>query len=151
MADAKLVRNWDEQRLTASAAVGVGEIWQMADGSAGYYDRLAGNVTNPVISGGSGDSVIFRTSGHATVTKTTGIVILDGGRVYWDHSANAAHFEKVNDRDFYIGRAVGDSASADASMVVNLNVDPNYDIDLVRDPYQSVVTGTQAEIGRAHV
>jgi hypothetical protein len=49
----------------------------------------------------------------------------------------------VNDRDFYIGRAVGDAASADASMVVNLNVDPNYDIDLVRDPYQSVVTGTQ--------
>lgn len=143
MPDARLVRNWDEQLLTAAAAVAIGEIWQMADGRAAYYERLAGNITNPNVAAGSGDQIVLRTSGKVTVTKTTGMVILDGGRVFWDHSANSASYKKVNDRDFYIGRAVGDSASSDATLVVDLNADCRYDIDIDRDPHQTVIVGTQ--------
>ena len=69
MPDARVVRDWDEQRITATAAVAIGEIWQMADGSAGYYERLAGNTTNPIVAGSSGESTIFRTSGKVTVTE----------------------------------------------------------------------------------
>ncbi len=143
MADATIVRDWDERRVTAGAAVAIGEVWQLADGSAAYYERLAGNTTNPVVAGSSGDSVVFKSSGQVTVTKATSIVILDGGRVYWDHSANSATYKKVSDRDFYIGRAVGDAATADASLVVNLNANPPDDIDLSRDAFTTVYTGTQ--------
>jgi 16S rRNA G966 N2-methylase RsmD len=54
---------------------------------------------------------------------------LDGGRAYWDHSANAVTFEKVNDRDFYVGRVVGDATSASTTCNVNFNIDPPYDMD----------------------
>jgi predicted RecA/RadA family phage recombinase len=140
VADAVKVREWDEQRITAAAAVALGEIWQMADGAAAYYERVGGGAA---VAGGSGDTVDFRTSGKATVTKVTGVVILAGGRVYWDHSANNATYRKVNDRDFYIGRAVQDAASADASIIVDLNADPPYDLDLARDPFATVTVGTQ--------
>ena len=133
MADAVYVRAWDLQQITAAASVGIGELWQLADGSAAYFERLAGTTSNPVIPGSSGDRVQFRTRDKVTIPKTTSLVILDGGRVYWDHSANAAHYKKVNDRDFYVGRAVGDAASADAFIVVDLNADPAYDIDVARD------------------
>lgn len=138
MADATLVRVWDEHFFTLDASVGVGEIYQLPDGRAGYYSGSA--------AANSGTQATFRTSGKVTVTKATGVVILPGGRVYWDHSANNATYKKVNDRDFYIGRAVGplDAGSADATLVVDLNVDPPYDIDLLRDGYASVPVGTQA-------
>lgn len=142
MADAVFVREWYEQRLTAAAAVGVGEVWQTADGKAAVYDRLAGLSTNPAVSGASGEAVKFVTAGKFTMPLTASIVILDGGRVYWDHSANACHFKKVNDRDFYLGRAVGDSSGG--SVVVDLNSDPRPDIDLLRDAVLSVPVGTQA-------
>lgn len=139
MADARFVRFWDEQLVTTQAAVGSGEIWQHADGRAVVYEDIN--------AAGSGDRVVFKASGHHTITKTAGVVILDGGRVYWDHSANAATFRKVNDRDFYIGRAVGDAASADVTVVVNLNVDPPYDLDVARDPHLTAIVGTQVLTG----
>jgi hypothetical protein len=67
--------------------------------------------------------------------------------VYWDHSARKAHYKKVNDRDFYIGRAIGNSASADTEMTVNFNVDPEYDIDMNRDAFTSTPVGTAAAGG----
>jgi hypothetical protein len=76
--------------------------------------------------------------------KTASVVLLDGQRAYWDYSALAVTFRKVNDRDFYLGRIVGDCASADTTCVVNLNVDPAYDIDIHTSPFLSVPTGTQA-------
>lgn len=124
----------DNITLTAEAAYTGGEVAQLADGRAGVYPR-------DVASGALG---VAETEGQFTVAKTTSMVFLDGGRVYWDHSANKAHFKKVSDRDFYIGRAVGDAASAATTMVVNLNVNPPYDLDIVRDPYTSVLVGTAA-------
>ncbi len=139
MADASYVRSRDDVRVTAAAAVASGECWQLADGRAAVYSGLNAAA--------SGDRTNFTTTGQFTFTKTASVVLLDGGRAYWDHSANAVTFRKVNDRDFYLGRLVGDAASADTTCVVNLNVNPPYDIDLLRDGALSVATGTVAAGG----
>lgn len=142
MADAIKVRESNEHRLTLAASVAVGDIWQMASGKAAVAIRKAG-TTGGAIAGSTGEQYDFHTDGKWTVTKATGIVLLDGGRVYWDHSANQATYRKVNDRDFYIGRVVGDAATADATVVVDLNADPAYDWDVTRDPFRTVIVGTQ--------
>lgn len=107
--------------LVLAAAGESGQVVQLADGRAGY---IAG-LKNPA----SGDRVAVQTEGIVTVIKTASIVILDGGRVYWDHSANKAHFKPVNDRDFFLGTAYGDASSASTSMKVMLNKMPQYVID----------------------
>jgi predicted RecA/RadA family phage recombinase len=119
---------------TPEAAAAGGEVVQIRDGRAAVVpvDLAAGQK------GAAQADGVYR------VPKTAGIAVLDGGRVYWDHSANAAHFKKVNDRDFYLGRAVGDAAAADTTMLVAFDVDPPYDIDLLRDGYLTVPVGTQA-------
>jgi len=134
MADAQTVRERHDIRKTAQAAISTGEIQAMSDGRAAVYTGLNAAA--------SGDSTNWNTSGQFVVSKTSGIVILDGGPVYWDHSANAAHFKKVNDEDFFLGSAVGDAASTDTTMTVNLNVEPRYLIDVARDPIDSVIVKT---------
>lgn len=116
----------DADRVTA-------EVIQIADGRAGV-------MVHDVLSGVKG---AVQTEGVFLVLKTTSMVILDGGRVYWDHSANKAHYASVSDRDFYLGTAVGDAASADTTMYVNINTHPQYKLDLLRDPYLTSPTGTQ--------
>lgn len=142
MADASLVRGQNDLRVTALAAVAAGEVWQMKDGRA---------AVNPSSSGSSsGDRVSFRTSDQWTFPKSTGFVGLDGGRAYWDYSANAVSFRKVNDRDFYLGRFVGDSASIDTTCVVNINVDPAYDLDAKGGSFFSTLLGTAAAGGLSY-
>ena len=136
MADATLLRGLSEIRKTNAAAVASGEIHQLTDGRAGVYTGLNAS--------GLGDVSNWTTFGQFTVTKTASVVIVDGGEVWWDHSANAATFRKVSDRDFYLGRAIGDAASAATTVVVDLNVLPRADIDLARDGFQSVLVGTAA-------
>jgi len=139
MPDALYLRPREDNRITAVAAIAAGEVRQLADGRAAVFTGLNGAA--------SGDRVNFTDTGKFTLTKTSGIVLLDGGRAYWDHSANAVHFKKVNDRDFYLGRVVGDAASADTVCVVDFNVDPQDTIDLLRDGVLSVATGTVAAGG----
>lgn len=139
MADANYVRGDSDYRVTLAAAASAGEVRQLANGLAAVMQGLN--------AGASGDQRSFKTEGQFSLTKATGVVLLDGGRAYWDHSANAVTFKKVNDRDFYLGRVVGDAASADAECVVNLNVDPKPQIDLLRDGALSVATGTAAAGG----
>lgn len=139
MSDATFVRSRDNNKVTLAAAAAAGEVRQLADGRAAVLEGLNAAA--------SGDVRTFVTTGKFTMTKTSGVVLLDGGRAYWDHSANAVTFRKVNDRDFYLGRIVGDAASADTECVVDLNVDPPYDIDLLRDGALSVATGTAAAGG----
>jgi len=122
MGDALLTRERHEIRKTAAAAVASGEIHQTPDGNAGYYSGLEAAATN--------DPINMATDGQVVVPKTASVAILDGGKVYWDHSANAANFKPVIDRDFYIGTAVGDAAAADTTMTVNLNVEPVYAVEL---------------------
>jgi predicted RecA/RadA family phage recombinase len=139
VADAVYVRDGNEWRQTADAAVSVREVWQLSDGRAAVY---AGRDT-----GGSGTKQDFTTDGHYTMPKASGFVGISGSKAYWDHSANNVSFRKVNDRDFYLGTFVGDTASGDASCVVNLNNLPRRDIVLSRDGFKSVLVGTPAAGG----
>jgi len=91
----------------------------------------------------SGNYFDMRTDGTWQFVKTAGFVALKGNRAYWDHSANAVNYKKVNDRDFYIGRFAEDASSAATSCTVELNEDPPYDLDIARDPTATVYVGTQ--------
>jgi predicted RecA/RadA family phage recombinase len=139
VADASRQRAGGTYNVTLAAAAAVGEVRQLPNGLAGWYRQTA--------AGSSGETKPYETNGFFTVTKVAGVVLLDGGRVYWDHSANNATYKKVGDRDFYIGRAVGDAASADTTCSVALNIDPPYDVDIDRDPCLSVLVGTPAAGG----
>lgn len=120
--------------LTAAAAYSAGEVIQLADGRAAV-------VPVDIASGARGNA---SATGIYRLPKTASIALLAGGRVFWDHSENKAHFKKVNDRDFYVGRVAWDAAESDSYVFVELNVDPPYDIDLLRHGCLSVPTGTKA-------
>ena len=136
VAEGTMLRERHDMRETTTLAGVVGEMRQMRDGRAGLLQALEA----PAV----GDGTAYQTTGQVTVQKTATMVILDGGPVFWDHSANKAHYKKVNDRDFFIGSAVGDAASADTTMVVNLNVKPAYLLDIAGDPIDSVAVANGA-------
>lgn len=119
---------------TPDAALTGGEVIQMADGRAGI---------TPVDIAASALGAV-RTEGVFIVAKTADIYFIDGAPVYWDHSANKAYFKSVSDRDFFLGTAVGDATEASTTMYVNLNVKPEYKLDLARDAYLTAPVGTQA-------
>ncbi len=121
----------------ADAAYTAGDIIQLPDGRAGQV----------TVTCESGKTVGVRVKGILeNVTKTSGFVAKKGNRAYWDVSAGAVNYKKVNDRDFYLGRfaAEGTNAGTDTTCAVTLNINPKPDIDLLRDGYISVPTGTQA-------
>lgn len=132
MADATRVQNEHRERVinSAAAAVAAGELWQLPDGRAAVY--CGANAA------ASGDAAGFDTEGVFKLTKTTSVVILDGQDVYWDHSANAATYWPSNDRDFWIGTAVGDAASSATTILVNLNVRNQPIIDLHESAFEHV-------------
>lgn len=138
MPEATFVRNAEQYPVLLESAAGSGQLSQMKDGRAGYY-RSANNV-----GASSADNVLFTTEGTVTLPKTNGVVLLDGGEAYWDHSANTITFRPANDRDFYAGTIVGDFSSGDANCQVNLNVRPSWLIDLARDPFETIIVGTRA-------
>lgn len=128
------VQDGESVDYTPAVAVAAGDIVQISDGRAAYSPDAIAAAQKGAVS----------VCGFVTIAKTASIVILDGGRVYFDFSANKAHYMKVNDQDFYVGRAVGDSIGTATTVVVALNVNPPYDVDMVRDGFLSVPTGTQA-------
>lgn len=138
-AEAEYLRGDEFFRKKVAAAVAAGEVHQQAGGYATYKSGLGALVAN--------DYGNFTACGQVTMPKTTSMVLLDGGRAYWDHSANKVHFKAVSDRDFYLGRVVGDCAAADTTCVVNLNADPSYEIDLRRDSFTTALAGTAAAGG----
>lgn len=138
MPEATFVRNFDKVPVTLEAAQGSGELIQLKSGRAAYY-RSANNV-----GASQGDTIEETTSGTVTLPKTNGVVMLDGGEAFWDHSASAITYKPANDRDFFVGTIVGDYSSGDANCQVNLNVRPSWLIDFNRDPFDTVCTGTQA-------
>jgi predicted RecA/RadA family phage recombinase len=134
MSDAVLVCGKHEMQDIATATIGAGEIQQMNDGRAGVRTGLTSKA--------SGDPVGFVTEGQFTVPKTASIVIVDGQPVFWDHSANTATYAPASDKDYFLGSAVGDAAGSASTLVVNLNVQPAYKIDLTRDEFLTVVVKT---------
>lgn len=117
---------------TPAAAVTAGTPVQLPDGRVGV-------PANDIAAGRKG---AVRTCGVFKIAKTTGIVLLDGGKAFLDHSAQEATYRKNNDRDFYLGTVVGDAASADTTVMVAINVEPRYLIDVARDPIDSVLVLT---------
>ncbi|GIW81488.1 MAG: hypothetical protein KatS3mg105_3295 [Gemmatales bacterium] len=123
MAEATILRERHDMRLTAAAAIASGEVYQLPDGRAGVYCGL--NAAS------SGDRVKFATSGQFTVAKASNVEVIDGAPLWWDHSANAATpVPQFGSRDFFIGSAVGDAAASASTCVVNLNVKPEYIVDI---------------------
>lgn len=139
MADGVFVREGGLATPLSAAAVAIGEVWQLGDGRAYVHESLTPADSNARIR--------MRADGVWTLQKATGVVLLDGARAYWDHSANNITYTKTNDRDFYVGRVTGDAGSADNSVQVELNVDPPYDITLQRDAFNTTYTGTRSLTG----
>lgn len=104
--------------ITADASFSDGDILQVADGRAGV---VRGNYTT-----GQLMSVEVTEGVIVTVPKTTTMVVLDGTQMYWDASANKSHLLQRNDKDFALGTAVGDAASAATTHKVALNRKPRY-------------------------
>lgn len=133
--DGRMVRDAGMEYVLAAATIAPYEIQQAPSGKCGIHDNA--------VSVSSGNYYYLRTAGHATCTKTNGFNALKGNRAYWDHSANAVNYKKVNDRDFYMGRFAEDATNAALSCVVDLNADPPYDLDVARDPFDTTYVGTQ--------
>lgn len=134
MAEANFVQDGDSIDYTPVVAVTAGELIQLSDGRAGYAaTAIAAGVLGAI-----------RVKGVVELTKTASICFLDGGKVYWDASAGKAHFKQVNDRDYYVGMVVGDTAGSASVVRVNLNVFQRTKVDLARDSYASVLVGTAA-------
>jgi predicted RecA/RadA family phage recombinase len=136
MAEALLTKDNDVVDVTTpSAGYSSGEVIQLTDGRAAVVQGLKALV--------SGDSAGLKTSGQVTVAKTASVVILKGAPVYWDRSANTATpLRAAAGADFFLGTALEDAASAAATVLVDLNVQPAYTIDLFRDPADTVIVLT---------
>lgn len=132
MADAIYDDLRHERVMTAEAALAAGALVQLPDGRAAVYQGANAAA--------AGDDVTYKTDGCHLVAKTAGVVLLDGQEVFWDHSAGAITFKRVNDRDFSIGTMRGDAASAATTGYVNLNVKPEYVILLGRDAFTAEAT-----------
>lgn len=81
----------------ADATYSAGDVIQLRDGRAGVVS----------VDCVSGDTVGVDVGGIFEVEKTTSMVILMGSKLFWDHSADKCHLLHGNDRDFYLGMAVG--------------------------------------------
>ena len=133
MADATLKHDGRLYSHVPAVSLTEGEIHQLKDGRAAV-------AYTSITAGDPGESYV---EGTFRIAKTASMVILEGGAVYWDHSANAAHYKKVNDRDFYVGTAAEDATTTSTNILVSLNNQCRWDIDIDRDGFLSVPVGTQ--------
>lgn len=135
MADAIISKDVDTITVvTPTAGYAAGEIIQLADGRAAFVLGMVARV--------AGDQAALQPSGQVTAAKTASVVILKGAPLYWDRSANTVTpLKAVAGADFFIGSAVADAAAADTTVVVDLNVEPNYTIDIFRDMTDTVNVG----------
>lgn len=131
---ASVVQDGETIDWVADAAYSSGDVIQVPDGRAGVVtvDCVSGAVVGVAVEG------VYK------VLKTASMVLLKGGRAYWDASADKAHYRTVNDQDFYLGRVLADATSAATTCLVALNVHVRYDIDATYSPGLSVPVGTAA-------
>lgn len=134
---AQYIQAGDVMDYTPVAALNAGDVIQLPDGRAAVVvgDIAAGKLGSVAVGG------VWR------LDKTTSMVLLAGGRVYWDDSASKAHYKTVNDKDFYVGTAVADATSAATYVDVYLNKQQQNTIDALNGPSLSVATGTAAAGG----
>lgn len=137
--EAIMLRDQDAGVLkTVTAATASGEVHCLPNGRAGVHAALNAAAAN--------DKCRFHDKEDAyTVTKKSGEVWLAGAPIWWDHSANAATCVPpltTGDKDFYLGCAVEDVASATTTGAVHLNKQPEYIIDFHRDGGDTAVVLT---------
>lgn len=120
MAEANYLQDGLMIDWTPTAALAAGQIIQLPDGRAAFAPTaIAAGVQGAV-----------QVGGICQVTKTASMVMLKGSRVYWDHSANAAHLLQVNDRDFFLGTVQDTAASAATTVNVDLNCKVPYTVSI---------------------
>lgn len=96
-----------------------GEVLLLPDGRAGYYRGGIAAV--------AGATASLQVCGRVTLAKTASVVVLPGGRVYWDRSANTATpLQAAAGADFFVGVSPDGAASAATTIEVDLNVKPKY-------------------------
>jgi len=133
MSDAILYQEGDDTLdYTAIAAVTGGQVVQLADGRAGVIPT---DLEAAALGSAS-------TEGIYTVDKAINLVWVDGMEIWWDHSANAAVLFPANDKDFYLGAAYGDATAAATTGKVQLNVRPQYLIDLQTGAFETLIVKT---------
>lgn len=120
MAEANYVQPGDMIDYTPLAAVTAGTVLQLQDGRAAF-------APTAIAAGALGS---LQVCGIVEVAKTASMVVLPGSKMFWDHSANAAHLLHRNDKDFYLGVAQSDATSAATTVKVALNVEPIYTVGL---------------------
>jgi len=128
-----------EIQLTATAAHAAGEVIQIPDGRAAIVGALSAVAI--------GDKFLAYTQGRFSVAKTASVVILDGAKVYWDRSASKASYKAdVAQGDFYLGTAVGDAASADTEMTVDINAEQQNLIEFGKGGWDTVAVKTAGTV-----
>ena len=137
MSEANYSRDPDKFKLLLAATADAYVVWQLPSGEAAFLDRSS--------AGSSGSyAEDFRTRGKVNLAKATGIVLLPGQEVYWDHSANNVTFWRVDDRDFLVGTVTDGATSAATTVEVDLNKWQRFVVDINNDPTLSTIIGTQA-------
>lgn len=121
--------------ITAPAAGAGGQVIQLADGRAGVVSGA--DASSDAYA--SGDLITVYTSGRFSVLRTASINLLAGGRAYWDRSANTATFTNASG-DYFMGRVVEDSLAAASLVIVDLNVEPSYQIELHKGQWNNTNT-----------
>ncbi len=136
-AEATLYRDSSPETVTwqATEAYSAGQVVQVPDGRVGVIAGLQAIA--------AGEVAVAYVAGQFTLAKTSGVVILKGGKVFWDRSANAATpLRAAAGADFYAGVAMEDAASTATTVVVDLNVLPHYLFDFHRDPCDTTIVKT---------
>jgi len=112
-----------------------GQVVQYTDGRAAIVAGLRALA--------AGEPAALHVKGHHTVQKASGVVILKGGKVFFDISENVCTpLQAFGTGDFYMGVALHDAASTDTEVAIALNVHPSYLIDLHRDAFETIVVKT---------
>jgi predicted RecA/RadA family phage recombinase len=122
------------------ADITAGEVVQLRSGLAAVFPTAVDFDTAQ-----TGGAIV---EGVVRLDKTANIVLPEGVRVFWDHSANTATYVAANDRDFFVGIAAADAAGSDSYVDVILNRQPVYTIDVSTQPFTTATTGT-AVVGEA--
>lgn len=125
---------WAERSRTATTALVSGQVIQFPDGRAGVATALAG------VDAGQPAAIVAH--GQYDATKHT-VEFLDGDPVYWDAANNRADHEGSG--RFFLGAAIGDAAASATRVRVDLNVAPQWAIDIsAGDQFPAAATGAGA-------
>jgi len=108
-----------------------GEVLQLCDGRAAYVSGLR--------SLDAGEEAALQTAGQVTMAKIADKVVLAGGKLYFDRSAGTVTPIKTSD-SFFVGVAVADATAAATTVVVDLNVEPVYQVELGKTTFAASAT-----------